>query len=339
MKISQAMALTRAYIAAGEPTFLWGKPGVGKSEGVQQIATEDGFAMKDVRAILLDTVDLRGLPVPDGDFAKWLIPNFLPNEKLDGPKGLLFLDELNVAPPQVQAACFGLVLERRLGDYTLPAGWQIVAAGNKQSHGAAAQAMPTALGNRFAHIDVEPDPDDFCNWAAGAGIDPLVIGFIRYRPNLLHDMSGGNAEQPHKIARDLREFPTPRTWAKVSNILPHVPAKLRLPAVQGLVGRGPAAEFCGFCDTFANLMPPQQILADPESAPTYDRPDQLHAMSAALSRLVDRQTFGDGLRYMTRCDQPGFTASFVEEATKRDKTLITTSAYVTWASANSHNLT
>lgn len=339
MKLSQAMALTRVYLAAGQPVFLWGKPGVGKSQGVYQIAREDDCAVRDVRAILLDSVDLRGLPVPDGDFAKWLTPDFLPNAERDGERGLLFLDELNAAPQAVQAACFGLVLDRRLGDYTLPDGWQIVAAGNAQSHGAAAQRMPTALANRFAHIDVDPDPDDFCDHAAGAGFDPLVIGFIRFRPNLLHDMSGGDQANPEKIRKDLREFPTPRMWEKVSDVLAVCEPGQILPLAQGLVGRAAATEFSGFVATFADLVQPAQVLRDPEGSPTYQRPDQLFAMSSALARLVTRETFGDGLRYLTRCDQPGFVAAYVEQATRRDATLKTTAAYVQHASANAHNIT
>ena len=122
---------------------MWGPPGIGKSSIVRQVAADKGLAILDVRAPLLDPTDLRGLPyVADGS-AKWAPPAFLPQN--DGSEGLLFFDELNAAPPLVQASLYQLTLDRRVGEYVLPDGWRIIAAGNRSEDAAIVFRMPSAL--------------------------------------------------------------------------------------------------------------------------------------------------------------------------------------------------
>ena len=183
MKPSAVSRALRALVIQEEqPVFIWGSPGTGKSAVVNQLAAELEIALRDIRALLLDPVDLRGLPFIGKDGrSQWATPHFLPQ---DG-EGILFLDELNAAPAMVQASCYQLVLDRRLGEYTLPGGWAIVAAGNRDSDRAATTRMPTPLRNRFVHIDFEVDVQEWSEWAIKANVGPEVIAFIRFRPELL----------------------------------------------------------------------------------------------------------------------------------------------------------
>ena len=201
--VSQALA---ACIEVKQPCFLWGAPGVGKSQIVRQAAQALSLRVIDVRAVLLDPVDLRGLPAINGDKkAHWCPPAFLPVEG----NGVLFLDELNAAPPLVQAACYQLVLDRQLGEYHLPAGWAVIAAGNRDTDRAVTSRMPSALANRFVHLDFEADLADWATWALQAGVKTELIAFIRFRPGLLHDFDP---------KRNDKAFPTPRAWEFVSKI-------------------------------------------------------------------------------------------------------------------------
>jgi hypothetical protein len=169
-------------VAAQQPVFVWGGPGIGKSAVVKQLAEALKITLQDVRALLLDPVDLRGLPFLGNDGrSKWATPEFLPQEG----SGILFLDELNAAPAMVQASCYQLVLDRKLGEYTLPEGWAIIAAGNRDSDRGATTRMPTPLRNRFVHLDFEVDVHDWSDWAIHVGIRPEVIAFLRFRPELL----------------------------------------------------------------------------------------------------------------------------------------------------------
>ena len=154
MKASAVLKALQSLLKSRQPGFLWGGPGLGKSSVVKQLAAQLSLPIQDVRALLLDPVDLRGLPFLGKDGrSHWATPDFLPK---DGA-GVLFLDELNAAPAMVQAGCYQLVLDRKLGEYTLPDGWAIVAAGNRDSDRAATNRMPTPLRNRFVHLEFEVD--------------------------------------------------------------------------------------------------------------------------------------------------------------------------------------
>src|SRR5215471_17052962 len=201
--IDRAALLTQRYIAKRRSVHLWGAPCIGKSDVVRQIAKQLGWNLIEWRANLREPVDCRGIPVADlaTGVTKWLTPDELPRVERDGECGILFLDELNTASPQMQAVLFQLVLERRMGDYKLPDGWVIVAAGNRVSDRASAQKMPTALRNRFAHIYVTPDVGAWVKWAVANDVAPEMIAFVRLRRELLHRMPKG----------DENAFPTPRS--------------------------------------------------------------------------------------------------------------------------------
>jgi MoxR-like ATPase len=209
MKASVIYRALRALVAAKQPVFIWGGPGIGKSAIVRHLAADSELPLQDVRALLLDPVDLRGLPFLGQDGrSKWATPEFLPQ----GGSGILFLDELNAAPAMVQAGCYQLVLDRKLGEYTLPEGWAIIAAGNRDSDRAVTTRMPTPLRNRFVHLEFEVDLQDWSEWAIEAGIRPEVIAFLRFRQELLSAFD-----------RDANAFPSPRSWEFVSRILDATP--------------------------------------------------------------------------------------------------------------------
>lgn len=148
--------------------FIWGAPGIGKSSIVRQIAERRRMPLIDIRASLLDPTDLRGIPMIQDGTAVWCPPSFLP-KKSDKP-GILFLDEINAAPPLVQAALYQLILDRRVGEYELPEGWRIIAAGNRREDKAVTFRLSSALANRFIHLNLEVDPDDWHAWATNRGI-------------------------------------------------------------------------------------------------------------------------------------------------------------------------
>lgn len=340
LNITDSKRAILAYMDANIPCFMWGAPGVGKSDAARQVAASyngsggsNGVPIIDFRAILRDPVDLRGLPMVDREngTARWLAPSDLPNEKRDGPEGILFMDELNAAPQAVQAACFGLVLDRKVGEYRLPDGWRIIAAGNRQSDRAAAQRMPSALANRFAHIDVEPTVDDFTAWASANAIAPEVIAFVRFRPNLLHNMdakgSGGSA------GGDLRSFPTPRAWANVSKVVSCADTKLRFQLVQGIVGEGAAVEFEGFLRVYQNLPSLDAILTAPKQTAVPTEVAALFALASGLARKVDNKTFPNALTYAKRMPKE-FEVMMVIDAAKRLPAITHTQAFVQWASDN-----
>lgn len=195
--------------------FIWGKPGVGKSQSVKQLAKEYGIDFIDLRLSQLESADVRGIPVPDmaQGISKWLPPEFLPFEgieKFKGTSGILLLDEFNRARPDVLQAAFQLVLDRQVGIHKIMDSWFIVAAGNLGDQDRTdVVEMDSALKNRFIHFSVEPDLGSWLEWAQGAGVHPDIVNFIQGKPSYLY----------HVANEEDNIFVTPRSWEKFSDIL------------------------------------------------------------------------------------------------------------------------
>ena len=325
MKPTDIATALRTLILAKRPAFLWGAPGVGKSNVVAQVARELGRRLIDVRAVLLDPVDLRGLPHVNGDGrAHWAVPEFLPR---DG-EGVLFLDELNAAPPLVQAACYQLVLDRKLGEYALPEGWAVAAAGNRETDRAVTSRMPSPLANRFIHLDFEVDLDDWCQWALQAGVAVEVVAFLRYRPNLLH------AFDP-----DRKAFPSPRSWHFASDILGARPdAAVEYDLLAGAVGEGAAAELVGFLKVFRQLPSPDAVLMAPDTAPVPDEPATVYALCGALARKASPANFDRVTAYARRLPAE-FGVLLVKDAIARTPDCQHTRGFVAWAAEHGAVLT
>jgi len=317
LKPSQVSNALEYCINARQPVTLWGEPGIGKSQIVQQTAKRLSLACQDVRAVLLDPVDLRGLPHVNGDGrAHWAIPEFLPR---DG-SGILFLDELNRAPQLVQNACFQLVLDRKLGEYTLPDGWRVVSACNRESDGGGVSRMSSALSNRFLHINVEPDLDDWCKWAITANVEPVVIAFLRFRSELLH-----------KFDRNSRAFPSPRSWSFVSGITAQKPTTdIELALVAGSVGHAAAIDYMAFLKLYRSLPSIDAILLNPTGSPVPSEASTLYAVSSALARRVQPGNLGRVLQYLDRLPEE-FNVMAIRDATTRDASLTSTPEFTKWA--------
>ncbi|TCU34099.1 AAA family ATPase [Rhizobium azibense] len=335
VKIDFAAKMLEAYIEGDTPAMLWGPPGCGKSDIVAQTADKLGLALIDQRLTTLEPVDLRGLPHIKDGAAIWANPSILPDEKRDGPRGILFLDEINAAPASTQAACYQLILNRRIGEYRLPPGWRIAAAGNRQSDRASAQRMPSALANRFAHIDVVPDVAPWADWAIATNRHPAMIAFLRFRPQLFHLMPGvalDDGDIKLSMPADARAFPTPRSWTDAANYADR-DAEMRQPLIAGRVGVGPSVEFEGFIRTFLDVPSIKTILADPAGAKVPQGPGALFAVSAALARAATPINYGAIMEYIKRIPK-AYEVLTAVDSQKRNKSLAETGAWVSWCGRN-----
>ena len=315
-------ALKALVVGEKQAVFIWGSPGSGKSAVVNQLAAELRIALRDIRALLLDPVDLRGLPFVGKDGrSQWATPDFLPQNG----EGILFLDELNAAPAMVQASCYQLVLDRKLGEYTLPEGWAILAAGNRDSDRAATTRMPTPLRNRFVHLDFEVDVQEWSEWAIKTNVRPEVIAFIRFRPELLSAFD-----------RDSNAFPSPRSWEFVSRILnskPDLSAEHEL--IAGAVGTGAATEFSAFLRMFRELPNIDAILLNPGQEPVPENAAAQYAVASALARCASDANFDRICVYLNRLP-PEFRVLCVRDATLRQPAIRSTAGFVRFAVENHH---
>jgi hypothetical protein len=250
-------AILKAF-NANRPVFLWGPPGIGKSEVVAEVADELGGLVIDLRMAQMEPTDIRGIPFFNKEINKmdWAPPVDLPDEELASqyPIVVLFLDEMNSAPPAVQAAGYQLILNRRVGKYKLPDNVRIVAAGNRDSDKGVTYRMPMPLANRFVHIEMRPDFASWQNWAVNKGIHKDVVGYLSFAKQDIYDFDSKSSS---------RAFATPRSWVFVSDLIKDedVDSDTLFNLVAGAVGEGLAVKFMAHRKVAGRMPEPSDILS------------------------------------------------------------------------------
>ncbi len=256
------------------PVMLWGPPGVGKSMMVMQVADNHDVPLIDIRLSQMEPSDLRGIPFRAEETVEWAVPAMLPNAKRHGEKGILFLDEITSAPPSVSAAAYQLILDRKLGEYEVPDGWAIIAAGNRQGDRGVTCSMPAPLSNRFSHYEVDINLDDWVAWAYANEVDERIIAFLRFRPDLLFEFDPAH----NPVA-----FPSPRSWEFAHRALHKFDDhhELFLGALQACVGKAAGIEVKAFIESLES-MPDLDAIINGEDVPTPKEIDLQYAVASAL---------------------------------------------------------
>ncbi len=325
MKLSDIYTALEHFTQANLPVFIWGPPGIGKSSVVKQIATDHKLEFIDLRLSLLDPTDLKGIPFFDKDNnqAVWASPNFLPND--ENSKGILFLDEINTAAPSVQASAYQLVLDRKVGDYSLPKGWSIVAAGNRENDRGVTYRMPPPLANRFVHLEMEVDFEDWKLWAYEVGIDASIIGFLNFDKEKLFDFDPNRNE---------KSFPTPRSWEYIDKILKsNLSEKLLLESISGAIGKESSVEFMSFRKIMDKLPDIDKILTAQIKEIDEDDNRVLFALCAGLvNRLKesqDKQQLDNVLKFSTTLPSE-FSIMLVKDMQKNSLSVESCPFWDTW---------
>jgi hypothetical protein len=240
------------------PLFLWGPPGIGKSEVVADIAQEMGGFMIDLRLGQMDPTDIRGIPFYNKELGKmdWAPPIDLPDAELAAqyPIIVLFMDEMNSAPPGVQAAAYQLVLNRRMGKYVLPDNVVMIAAGNRESDKGVTYRMPTPLANRFVHVEMKVDFPSWQEWAVLNNIHKDVVGYLTFAKQDLYDFDAKSSS---------RAFATPRSWSFVSQLMQDndIDDATATDLIAGTIGEGLAVKYMAHRKIAGRLPKPEDILS------------------------------------------------------------------------------
>lgn len=306
------------------PVFIHGSPGIGKSYIVNEIAKTKEWELIDVRLSQLDPVDLRGIPsIVDGQTV-WMPPIFFP--KQSDKNGILFLDELNSAPPSVQAAIYQLILDRKLGEYKLPSNWRIVCAGNRISDRGVVFKLPTPLANRMVHLSVEARFDDFKMFAIKNDLHSFVIGFLGFRPDLL-------SSEPISEDDSNPAFATPRTWHFLSDILRQTDRLEDIvPIIYGTIGYGSGIEFLSYVKVYEKLPNVRAIYEGhyPE-VQQLNTPALLYALVSALVEYFDgSDTHIKHLFSFSALLPTEFGVMLIKDTIVKDENIATSSYFDTW---------
>lgn len=308
-----------------EPVMFWGQPGAGKTEGVIKAAKDVGAAVCDVRLGQYESVDLRGIPVPDEERNQtvWYAPITLPFKgnpifAHEDPI-FLFLDEFNQCHPSVFGVAMQLINERRVGEHVLMDNVVVIAAGNRDGDRGVTNRMPTTVANRLTHYEIGIEVDAWCHWAQEAGLPPVGIAFMQFRKPLL---STFDPAKPDKA------FATPRTWEKALRYFAStMPEDVKQASMAGAVGDGPAAEFWGFVDVWSKMIPMSKIEADPMGVPLPEEAAMRYAVAVAVSGTMTPENIKPFSMFLKRMD-PEFGVMAWQLAIKRDTNLIGTMEFV-----------
>lgn len=320
--------LSRAYstvIIGGFPirtvpsVMLWGPPGIGKSQAIRQIAsrleesTGKRVHVTDVRLLLFNPIDLRGIPTANADktLAVWLKPQIFQMDASEDTVNILFLDEISAAPQSVQAAAYQITLDRVVGEHQLPENCIVIAAGNRTTDRSVAFKMPKALANRLLHIEVEGSFSSWKEWAIQSGINDRVIGFLSFRQSYLMNFNA--------TSEDLA-FPTPRSWEMVSNLLNSVSTDIdeMYPLISGIVGTGTAMEFRTWSRVYRELPDIEDIFNGKQPALPANT-DAMYALTASMISYArthrdEMDRIANSIRYADRMP-PDFSAVLLKDYT------------------------
>lgn len=324
MNYSALKRAVKIAVKARRPVFVWGGPGIGKSSVIHQVSMElEGFQFKDTRAVHYDPVDFRGIPKVVDQFTKWFSPDFLPKTG----KGIWFLDELNAAPQAVQAALYQLILDRKVGDYTLPEGWVIVAAGNRDIDRAIVNRMSSPLCNRFAgHYELEVDAAEWKVWAIEADIIPELVAFFSWRPQLLYGFDP---------ARTDKAFTTPRTVEFLSDLIKAgLEPEKDFDMMSACIGQGTATELTGFYRIYRSLPDLDEALKNPDTVKLpRENIGAMYALVGALARKATKKTM-PALVVLAKRIGSDFGVLLIKDAITANKSVAETGSYVEWAAEN-----
>ncbi len=326
MKSSLIEAVLPTLIDQHISVVIEGAPGGGKTSVVHAVAKKLNIGLIELHLPTLLTEDF-GIPFLDTNSTtfSFRMPDWFPYEgKPNLPeKGILLFDDRNQANSDLQKVLANIQQARTLHNVPLASGWSVVSTGNRQSDRAGANRLLSHLADREVAIEYETNLDDWCKWAIGAGVHPVVIAFIRFKPNMLHDFDPSRDKNP-----------TPRSWAEgISPLFGNVPAEAELELYKGRIGEGAAIEFKAFADMYRKLPSPDAIMLDPENHPVPTEGSVLYALAGALAARATENNFSIIMKFGTRLP-PEFQVLLVRDSVGRNPNVAATDAFTHWASTS-----
>jgi MoxR-like ATPase len=324
MKPSLVAEAVKECVAADITPIIWGAPGCGKTQVIEQTAAAIGYECIKAHPAVDDPVDWKGLPMPSGDGVS---AEFRPYGNLlrclnASKPTIVFLDDLGQSPQSVQAALMQVIHGRELNGQRISDLVRFVAASNRETDRAYVQRLITPIANRCVHFDYEIDHNDWANWALGANLPIETIAFIRFRSNLLHQFD------PHSKEK---AFPSPRSWEFASRITTRsINPLIEYEVYKGIVGEAAAAEYVGFLKIFRELPNPDAVIMSPATADVPQKPDVLYALAGALAKRAGENNFDRILEYGKRIPVE-FCILMVRDIVKLNSKLQNTKAFINFS--------
>lgn len=315
--------------------YVASAPGIGKSSLIGAFANETGRHFTDIRLAYAQPTDVRGFPMVEEVDGKKVMTFAFPAEYPRTPDGVLLLDEFSCAPRATQLAALQLLLDKKVGEYTVPDNTVLVLAGNRAIDRANVERLSSAIVNRVVQVTLRADLDEWNSWAIDSQLDPKLIAFMRFRPDLLSDFNASTWDGDSAFA-------SPRSWEAASNLIKSksfetVTKDLRSALIYGTVGQAAGAQFTAFLDLFGKLPDIDAMIKSPKSGEIPSEPDVKLAMIAAIAPKITKENIGNVLILTDRFPKE-FQVLGLKMAMKRDASLLSTKEGTTWLQANSKDL-
>jgi MoxR-like ATPase len=271
-----ALAPFLLNVAPMLPVFIWGPPGIGKSALVRAFAESVGLPCVSLLGSQLAPEDIIGVPQIVEGRSRFCPPTLIARDE----PYCLFLDELNACSHEVQKAFYSLILEKRIGEFQLPAGSIIIGAGNRAEDAAITRPLSSALINRLIHVQLKASARDWMQWAGPAGIHELVYDYIANRSDHLWS----------KPPKHEEPFSTPRAWEMLSNALKAYGPSVTLEDINtlasGLLTPAHARQFVTFAKIRERAHDLSAILKGEKGWP--DKPSERDILYFQVQQLRDR---------------------------------------------------
>ena len=310
----------------GISCLFTGESGIGKTEAVVKFGMEHFGAVKDVRLSQLDPVDLSGVPrINDQGRTEFAEPSMLPHVDRDGETGLFIMDEFGDGSPATIVAAQQLVLEKRVGTYSFPKYWHIVAMMNKREHGGVNRGLPYPMQNRFMHYNVVMDASELITHFIQKGVDPMVTSFLKSHSNLMH-------MRPDKGGS--WSWCSPRVWEMLSRVRATNPSEsIKFQLYASLVGEGAAAEFMSHEQVADQVPDPEQCIKEPKKTKIPENPSAMYAIAVALSHWMTVDNMASIMEYLERLPSE-YAVTSIMEARKIKPEIQETDVFGKWAMDN-----
>lgn len=202
---------------------------------------EKYFVLIDERLSESDPTDIKGLPSlkNNEDVINWKIPFWAKFISLENSDGVIFFDEVNLAPPLVISSVYKIIYDRIINDVSIGNNWLIMGAGNRDNDQAFTHTLPAPVRDRGGEVElVSPSIKGWSVWAIKNNIDSKIIAFLNFKSGYMN----------HVDFNDGQKFTTTRGWERLSCLIKDEKLGNKFELICcSAIGEGIAREFIAFC--------------------------------------------------------------------------------------------
>lgn len=221
------------------PVLLMGPPGIGKTQIMEQIASECGIGLVSYTITHHTRQSAVGLPMiktEEFDGNEYSVTEYTMSEIIAGVykaikeqghrEGILFIDEINCVSETLIPTMLQFLQCKTFGNQKVPEGWIIVAAGNPPEFNRSVREFDMVTYDRLRVINIDADLEVWREYAREREIHNAILSYLDIRP-----------QNFYRVEADVDglKFVTARGWEDMSSLM-YVYEELGISINAGVVG-------------------------------------------------------------------------------------------------------